>query len=123
MGNELDLPGARAQQRELIAILAVDILPSELPRESSQHFGDALVHLVEELVEEPIAVEVEMGGIIEVLSPRDQKLMKQIIIAHGLLRNTHTQLLRTHTQQHTPTELPPPTRNMWVGQPCARARA
>ena len=39
--------------------------------------------LVEELVEEPIAVEVEMGGIIEVLSPRDQKLMKQIIIAQG----------------------------------------
>jgi len=35
-----------------VAILAVDILPSELPKESSEHFGNNLVPLVEELVDD-----------------------------------------------------------------------
>jgi len=91
----------------------------------------------EDEVEEPIAPagEVEMVRIIEVLSVRKPKHMKQIIIEHGLLR-THTQPRACsglcvcpeqanpeQEAQRTPTELPTPTRNMWVGQPCARARA
>ena len=42
-----------------------------------------------------------MGGIIDVLSPRDQKLMKQIIIAHSLLR-THTLSARRPSFRHQP---------------------
>jgi hypothetical protein len=33
-----------------ITILGVDILPTELPRESSAHFGDALLGIVRELL-------------------------------------------------------------------------
>jgi alpha-aminoadipic semialdehyde synthase len=48
--------------KEGIAILAVDILPSELPRESSKHFGDALVGLLPSVLDpssEGIAPELE----------------------------------------------------------------
>ena len=35
---------------EGIAVMGVDILPSELPREASKHFGDALLHLLPEIL-------------------------------------------------------------------------
>ena len=37
---------------EGISVMGVDILPSELPRESSKHFGDALMPLLHEIVGE-----------------------------------------------------------------------
>ena len=33
-----------------IAIMGVDILPTELPRESSKHFGDALIPLIDDFL-------------------------------------------------------------------------
>lgn len=33
-----------------VAVMGVDILPTELPRESSKHFGDALIPLMERLI-------------------------------------------------------------------------
>jgi len=51
-----------------------------------------------------------MVGLLGVLSATEQKHIKRIIIAHGLLR-THTQ----PSAQRTPTELPPPTTGTWGG--------
>lgn len=34
-----------------ISVLGVDILPAELPRESSHHFGESLVGVVKELLQ------------------------------------------------------------------------
>jgi len=34
-----------------ITVMGVDILPTEFPRESSEHFGDAVVGVVKELAE------------------------------------------------------------------------
>lgn len=34
-----------------ITVLGVDILPSEVPRESSEHFGYAVTRVIEELVQ------------------------------------------------------------------------
>ena len=34
-----------------VAMMSVDILPTELPKESSRHFGDALLPLMEKLIE------------------------------------------------------------------------
>jgi hypothetical protein len=43
---------------EGISVMGVDILPSELPRESSKHFGDALMPLLHEIVGEGRGEEV-----------------------------------------------------------------
>lgn len=43
--------------------MGVDILPSELPRESSSHFGDALVGVVKELLHAKEQQGIETRGI------------------------------------------------------------
>jgi hypothetical protein len=46
-----------------IAVMGVDILPTELPRESSSHFGGALVGVVRELLYAKEHQEAKTNGI------------------------------------------------------------
>ena len=55
---------------EGITVMGVDILPTELPRESSAHFGDALIGVVEELLEAKEKQNLDHPGIdTSLLSP------------------------------------------------------
>ena len=47
-------------KREGITIMGVDILPSELPREASKYFGDALLPLLPGLLDEKSTVGAEL---------------------------------------------------------------
>jgi hypothetical protein len=46
-----------------ISVMGVDILPSELPRESSSHFGEALTGVVKELLYAKVHQGAETHGI------------------------------------------------------------
>ena len=46
-----------------ITVMGVDILPAELPRESSAHFGDSLTNVVKELVHAKEQQSVHTTGI------------------------------------------------------------
>ena len=59
-----------------ILIMAVDILPSELPREASQAFGDALLHFVPEIANANYHVSFEE---LEIPNP----IKNGLILHHG----------------------------------------
>lgn len=46
-----------------ITVMGVDILPAELPRESSTHFGDALTGVVKELLHAKEQQDPDQSGI------------------------------------------------------------
>ena len=52
-----------------ISLMGVDILPTELPRESSQHFGDALVLVVQKLLHAKLQQDAKTRGIDTSLLP------------------------------------------------------
>lgn len=52
-----------------VTVMSVDILPTELPRESSQYFGDALVGVVDYLISTKQQQEAGTSGIDTKLLP------------------------------------------------------
>ncbi len=73
-----------------VLVMAVDILPSELPRESSQAFSDALVKFLPGLLEADFEVPFEQ---LEVPAP----LKKAMILYHGELTPDY-QYLKQHLE-------------------------
>ncbi len=70
--------------------MAVDILPSELPRESSQAFSDALIKFLPGLLEADFEVPFEQ---LQVPAP----LKKAMILYHGELTPDY-QYLKQHLE-------------------------
>ena len=46
-----------------VTVMGVDILPSEFPRESSEHFGDAVIGIVKELVNVKAHQAADVSGV------------------------------------------------------------